>query len=329
MLPFLLRRWFLFLLAGGLALAVLRPEWLLPLAAVLPLRLIVAASLFLMAWNLEGRRLWQALGRLGCLLWALAISFVCLPGLAVLAGPLLPADDLRVGLLIIVCVPCTLSSAVLWTRHGGGDEALALLIVVMTNGLGWLVTPLWLAGVGTESVTIDALAMMRSLVAVLVVPVAVGQGVRFVPGVARFAVRHRQLNGVVARLLVVLVLVCAAAEGASQADRLSWSLVLGTASACLGVHLSGVSLGLLGGKVLGMARPERIAVAIAGSQKTLPVGLFLFNAYYRADYPLAVLPMLLYHAGQLLADTIVADTLAAGGTFSSHEDTRRSLDLAE
>src|SRR6185437_4536012 len=125
------------------------------------------------AWCLEGKRLWQAVGRPGSVLTALTISFVCLPALALLAGPLLPATDLGLGLLIIASVPCTLSSAVLWTRQAGGDEAMALLIVVLTNAMGWLVTPLWLAG--AVEVKLDPVAMMRSLVVILVVPVVLGQ----------------------------------------------------------------------------------------------------------------------------------------------------------
>jgi sodium/bile acid cotransporter 7 len=309
MLIFLLRRWFLFLLAAGLALAVIRPEWLLPVANRLPLRLIVAGSLFLISCNLEGRRLARSFTRPGCVAWSLAISFAALPALALLVGPLLPLDDLRIGLLIIACVPCTLSAAVLWTRHAGGDEALALLVVVLTNGLGWLVTPLWLAAAGSDDVSLDAGEMMRALAVVGVAPVIAAQGLRLIPAMARFADRHRSVNGTIARVLIAVVLICAAAAGAVQADRLSGWLVFATAVACLAVHLSGVFLGMVGGILMGMQPADRIAVAFAGSQKTLPLGLFLFETYYRADYPLAVLPLLLYHAGQLLADTLIADLI--------------------
>src|SRR5262249_35967732 len=161
-----------------------------------------------------------------------------------------------------------------------GDEALTLLVVVLTNALGWLVTPLWLTS-GPAEVRLDAQGMMGSLVVVLVIPVALGQAVRFLPGVAGFTKRYQTPIGVVARLLVALVLVCAAADGSAQAERLSGWLVAWTAVVCVGLHLAGVLLGWAGGYLLGLARPDRIAVAFAGSQKTLPVGLFLFGAYYR------------------------------------------------
>ena len=52
-----------------------------------------------------------------------------------------------------------------------------------------------------------------------------------------------------------------------------------------------------------------MAIAFAGSQKTLPVALFLFHAYFKDQYPLAVVPLAFYHVGQLVVDTFVADWL--------------------
>jgi sodium/bile acid cotransporter 7 len=54
---------------------------------------------------------------------------------------------------------------------------------------------------------------------------------------------------------------------------------------------------------LGMDRGEQLAVAFAGSQKTLMVGLAIALQYGG----LTVLPMLAYHIEQLLIDTLLAD----------------------
>ena len=63
-----------------------------------------------------------------------------------------------------------------------------------------------------------------------------------------------------------------------------------------------------GGKLIQLDWPRRIAAAISGSQKTLPVSLILFDAYF-SDYPLAIAPLVFFHFGQLIADTAVADVL--------------------
>ena len=61
-----------------------------------------------------------------------------------------------------------------------------------------------------------------------------------------------------------------------------------------------------------MGRAERIAVGFSGSQKTLLVGLAVSVEDY-ANFPLACLPMVAYHVGQLLVDTVIADKLRARG----------------
>src|SRR5260370_16613634 len=139
------KRWFLLMLLAGLALGCLRPQWSRPATAWLEPRIIVAVALFVMAWSLESRSLFQALVRPWPALWAWSISYSALPALAWSVGRLLPEDDLRLGLLIIACVPCTLASAVLWTRMAGGNEATALLTVLLTTPTTWLITPACLA----------------------------------------------------------------------------------------------------------------------------------------------------------------------------------------
>ena len=40
--------------------------------------------------------------------------------------------------------------------------------------------------------------------------------------------------------------------------------------------------------------------------QTLPVALLVFEGHYRADYPLAVLPLLAYDATQLVLGAVLA-----------------------
>jgi sodium/bile acid cotransporter 7 len=199
---------------------------------------------------------------------------------------------------------------VLWTRLGGGNEAVALLVVVLTTGLSWLATTLWLALTTGERVSTDAGAMMRGLALVLLLPVGLGQLARAVPGVAGFVARHQTVNGNLSRLLVLVVLLRAAADLSGHTSGLTVSALLATAAVAVALHLAALALGLGGARALRLSRPDGIAAAFAGSQKTLPVALFLYGAYYEARYPLAVVAVVFYHAGQLLADTLIAEWLA-------------------
>jgi len=75
-------------------------------------------------------------------------------------------------------------------------------------------------------------------------------------------------------------------------------------AAVLFVHVASFWLGYFLAKALGLRWPDQVAVAFAGSQKTLMVGM---NVSIAADF--SVLPMVTYHVGQLFIDTVLADWL--------------------
>jgi sodium/bile acid cotransporter 7 len=314
MTDFVRRRWFLVLLAVGLAVAACRPAWLRPWTERLEPRAVVGTALFLMAASLESGRLFHAFRRPLPAVWAMFVSYGLLPALAWGAGRLLAHGDLRIGLLIIASVPCTLASAVLWTRLAGGDEAVALLVILLTTAASWLVTTGWLVlATGTE-VAVDVAGMMQSLLLVLLVPVALGQLAR-VPRYVRLALHRLQgVLGVLARLLVLSILLRAATDVSCRLREsgveVAFLPVLLTLGLCLGIHLIALAVGFWGGRLFGFDRSRRIAVGFASSQKTLPVALYLFDTYFKEAAPLAVLPLVFYHVGQLVADTFIADSLA-------------------
>jgi sodium/bile acid cotransporter 7 len=77
------------------------------------------------------------------------------------------------------------------------------------------------------------------------------------------------------------------------------------------LHLAGMLLAVAASRGLQFERADRAAIAFAASQKTLPIGVYVAATSSAVGAPLAVLPMLMYHASQLFLDTAVADQLAA------------------
>jgi sodium/bile acid cotransporter 7 len=308
-LSFLRKRWFLLLMVAGGIVVWLRPWWL-EVARDLDPRFIVAPSLFLTAWSLPSRSLYATLLRPWPALWATFLSYSLLPGLALFVGRMLPVADFGIGLLIICSVPCTLASAMIWTRMAGGNEATALLVILLTTCTSFLATTAWLSAATGATVPVNVGSMMTGLFLVLVIPVCAGQLLRVSPRFAQAATTHKILISVLARLLIFGILFKAALDLVDRlgaGERLHVGSLVLCAIACLGVHLAGVAVGFQSARLLRFSRSDAIAVGFSCSQKTLPVALLLFDAYFKDIYPLAVVPMVFYHVGQLVADTFVAE----------------------
>jgi sodium/bile acid cotransporter 7 len=154
--------------------------------------------------------------------------------------------------------------------------------------------------------------MMAGLVLVLVLPLGVGQSLRAVSRLRTIAIRHKSVIGIVSQLLVLIIMLKAAVDVnrrlGMETTPLSAFALLGAAVLCVSNHLAAFLTGFWGSRALGFDRPSQIGVAFGCSQKTLPVALFLFDSYFR-DYPLAIVPLVFYHVGQLVMDTFIAEEM--------------------
>jgi sodium/bile acid cotransporter 7 len=308
------KRWFLLLLVLGIALAAWAPKKLQPVADLLEPKVLVAAALFIMAWCLDSKKLWGTVRRPGAAFWATAISYSLVPLLGWLGGAFVDLADFRIGLMIIASVPCTLASAILWTRMAQGNEATALLVTLLTIGTSWLITTAWVMfGTGTL-VRIELQNLMLGLFLVLVIPVALGQSVQAIPALARVAVQKKTSLGVISQILIFSVIFKAAVQVFDQLQSGSSPVAItalgAVTAACLGIHLTGLVFGFWTSRALRFDRSNQIAVAFSCSQKSLPVALFLYQSYFQS-YSLAVIPLAIYHVGQLVVDTFIAERWAA------------------
>lgn len=330
MLTFLTRRWFLLgmliLMPGGFWLGISLggprieriQEQLGPHAATA----LTALVLFLMSVTLDNRRLRAALTHPGPVLWATTVTFVLIPLAAWPLSRLQRTPDFTIGLLIAATVPCTMAAASVWTRKARGNDAVSLLVTLVTNSLCFLVTPLWLSllvpssGLGGAAIEMDTPALMRKLVVSALLPITAGQLLRTVPLLATAADHRKAALGVVAQSCILLIVawesVKAGPKVAGGADSIGGAeAVLLALGSCVALHVAAMAVGYSVARGLGFSPADRAAVVFAASQKTLPIGVYVAAAFSSAGAPLAVIPMLMYHASQLFIDTAVADRLAA------------------
>ncbi|MCI0681834.1 MAG: bile acid:sodium symporter [Gemmataceae bacterium] len=312
MRAFFVQRWFLGALLSGVTLALLFPQLFQPWTGHLPPDWIIGCALFLMALTMPTRSLAGELRRPWAALYSLAISYGLVPILARCIAHLPVSPDLRVGLCLTASVPSTLASCVLWTRLAGGNEATALLVVLGGTSSSWLITPLLLTWLTGTQVELPVLEMMANLAVTLAAPVALGQALRLAPAAARFADAGRRPLGYVAQLFVLLIILKATTALGLRLESgagLPVGFVAASAAFALGLHLMALFAGLWSSRLMGFDEPRCRAVAFAGSQKTLPIALLLLDRYFVEQFPLAILPLLFYHVGQLVLDTLIAERL--------------------
>ena len=317
-----IRRWFLLVLVLVIAGGFLAPRQLAPLVDHLWREAIVFGVLFLMAFSLDSRAMWQAMRRPGAAALATAINFGLLPlvawgfSLAMFKAGLL-GRDLAIGLLIVGATPSTLASGAVWTRRAGGNDAVALLVTMITNLACFVVTPLWLLWSTGQHASLDLPEMIGHLAVLVVLPMALAQLLRAVRPLGRWATAQRTPLGVVAQCGVLTMILIGAVNcgnklssgGGSAIGAGQWLAML---VAVASIHLLMLYCGHLLGRAASLPREDRIAVGFSGSQKTLMIGLQVAITYF-AHLPLAMLPMVAYHVTQLILDTAVADRLRRSG----------------
>jgi sodium/bile acid cotransporter 7 len=308
MLSFLRQRWFLIALISVLVAGIGRPLTMRPFSDHLSSDAILAAVTFMMALPLETSVLWRAVRQPGPAWLGTLVNSGLAPPLGWLTSRMLPAE-LAAGVILATTVPSTLASAAVLTRRAGGNDAVCFLVTMITNLTCFVVVPAWLVLLIGVRAEVNFGAIVLKLFLWVVIPITAAQILRQWPPIGSSATRHKILLGGMAQVGILLMVLIGAVDcGERLAALESDSIVTpGTLAlmivAVTAVHMMLVIAGFALSRAISIGRDDAIAVAFSGSQKTLMVGAFLATAVA----PLAILPMVAYHAAQLVIDTLIAD----------------------
>lgn len=253
---------------------------------------------------------------------ALGLNVVVLPLLAALLALLLPGS-MGAGLIVVAAVPCTLASASIWTRRGGGNDAVSMLVTLVTNLMCFVVTPATMRLLIGQSVEIDFFEQVKTLALIVVLPLVLAQFCRFKVHVARWADFHKVAISTVAQIGILVMVASGPAAAVLRMDSgqnsdtqmgVLWIGVMVVVTTMLHVVM------LFGGwklcSAIRLSHEDSVAVAIAGSQKTLMVGLQI-----AIDCGVSILPMIVYHVAQLIIDTFWVDEIRRRKTMKVKVET--------
>jgi len=224
--------------------------------------------------------------------------------MAAVALSLFPMETgMRIGLFLTAVMPTTLTSGVVMTGAAGGNMAQALLITLLSNGIGVMTVPLSLSmllGIGKEmeTVPIDQLGMMIQIGSLVLAPLLMGTLLR--PRGDSLLGRLRKAVPFVNQGLILAILWMALSEARS-------SLIHGGAQ-IIGVMLLSflfhalLVAGALGlSKAIGLGPGRREAVVFMGGQKTLPLSILIQTTLF-PQHGIALAFCVVHHFVHLLMD---------------------------
>ena len=316
MKEFLAKRWFLLSLVVVFALGLIVHEQCETWADYKPFRnAIVFTVLFWMAVSLSLKALSSGIRRPRGTLLAVFMNYGVLPLILWTVTCLIQSpefDGLRGGLLVVAVTPCTLVSAAVWTRRAGGNDSIAIMVTLITNLLCFVIAPLWLLlffGTNVE-LKIPFSEMMLKLGLLVVLPMVLAQLTRLHRRWADWATDNKSKLGIAAQCgiltMVFLGSIKVGPEMVGENAGHGIALIGIALAVVLFVHIVVFWLGIAIGRWLKISREDALAVGFAGSQKTLMIGLLIC-----LDLGVLVIPIVLYHASQLIVDTLFADYLKA------------------
>ena len=214
------------------------------------------------------------------------------------------APDLRLGFLFLCVLPSTIVMSVALSTLAGGNVAAAVFNAVLSNVLGVVVTPMWVAWLMKASgQSHDLWAVVREVSLLLLLPLVVGQIGRQV-GLKNWASAQRKRLSNTSNV-IILIIVFAAFCNSVKANLWSthgWDtfVMAGTGVVVLlGIALAGAALV---GSLLNLQPAESIVMLFCGAQKSLATGVPLAKVIF-GSHPglgLILLPIMIYHPLQLL-----------------------------
>lgn len=219
--------------------------------------------------------------------------------------------DVRIGLLIVGCVPGAMASNML-TLVARGNVSYSVGLTTLATLLSPFVVPAALKLTAGTSVPDSSLLQVGiDLAWMVVLPVLVGFGLcRLSPAANRLAQRWAETAANLAILWIIAAVV--GRQRAFLRSAGSSDLLLVLTTALLTINLLGYLAGYLGGRAAGLDERRRRALAIEVGMQNAGVGTQLAIAVLGPNSP-ATIPTAMYTFGCMLTGTLLAQAFARWG----------------
>jgi solute carrier family 10 (sodium/bile acid cotransporter), member 7 len=302
-----------------------------PLHPSIAINVMVAIIFLVCGIRLPSQQLKQGALNIRMHLVIQVFNFVLMP-FALYAFFSMPGPDnwfskpITTGIIILGCMPTTITSCVIFTAAAHGDEAGAVFNTALNNLMGLVVSPalvyLLVQPVTHGSASSSYGSTVMTLGLIVALPLFVGQLLRY-----RFASMRTWNIGWINKLVLVLVcyIVFCESISAAQHDRAQsaggQAVLTGADTILLIVvltvaHLVFLILAWLLGwiSILDFTRKNRIAILFVSTEKTVALSVSLIHSMYKHDennIGLYSLPLSIYHVILTLAASLLIGPLSS------------------
>ncbi|WP_157972767.1 MULTISPECIES: bile acid:sodium symporter [Haloprofundus] len=246
----------------------------------------------------------------GVLALSLAISYVVLPvGGMQIASRFLSGGALT-GIAIVLAVPTTTGSAIIWTRLSDGDDQLSTFISVVSLLVSPIATPLVFRSLVDSQTQTPVETMLVNLV------VVVGGGIALTLLVPKRAVSSKRVDR--AATLAIMVLIY---SGVANLDLVSVEAAefLPLVGVTLLLLSGGLFLSVLVGYGVRLEYATMVPLFFTSTLKNLGIALFISFSYPAS---MTVAAIVTYYVAQQLLSAAIAD-LAPTSSVTRTDERRR------
>lgn len=242
-------------------------------------------------------------------------TFVLFPALVLTARSVFMTTDtalLWLGIFYVAALPSTVSSSVVMVSIAGGNIPSAIFNASISSLIGVFITPLWMSYVLANTTGQYNLGgVIGKLTLQVIVPVVLGLFLNSRLG--WFADRNKTALRYFDQITILLIVYTAFCESFSRHsfETISVGDLLWLAALMLGLFFLVFGLITIGSRLLKFNREDRITALFCGSKKSLVQGSVMANVLFPGSIAgVVLLPIMLYHALQLIVASIIAQAMA-------------------
>ena len=231
---------------------------------------------------------------IGCL-----AQFTVMPLLAFALARIFALDEaLTIGVVLVGCCPGGTASNVI-TYLAKGDLALSVGMTATSTLLAPLLTPLLVLLLAGETVDVNVVGMLLSILWVVILPIALGIVVkRLRPSACSRATVWLPAVSTLAIFLIVIIVIAANAHRLLDGGLIVVLVVI--------LHnVLGLAVGYLIGLLLGLAPAKRRAISIEVGMQNSGLASSLATLHF-ASYPMATIPGALFSVWHNISGAVVA-----------------------